>query len=163
MFLISRVVIAGIVRTVYLSQVQSSNFDKTWLGFNVFAAGIAEGNVAIVCACAPSLKSCFRGFFHDAMSSRAMRSAENGTSRSMDSAKIKASRSAQSKASWKGGPVLSGRSVDVKHAVVETYEHGLDDLTPAVREESKEFAGAPVSPLSWLDTTGEHSDSKSAL
>jgi hypothetical protein len=39
--------------------------DVTWAAFTVFAAGIAEGNVAIICACAPSLKSCFRTFFQD--------------------------------------------------------------------------------------------------
>jgi len=39
--------------------------DKTWLGFNVFAAGTAEGNIGIICACAPSLKSCFRVYFKD--------------------------------------------------------------------------------------------------
>jgi len=59
------VVIAGIVRTAYLSQVQSLSVDKTWLGFNVFVAGIAEGNLGIICACAPSLKSCFRVYFKD--------------------------------------------------------------------------------------------------
>jgi hypothetical protein len=62
-----RVVIAGIVRTYYLGKAEGSNPDKTWIAFNVFVAGIAEGNVAIICACAPSLKSFFGVFFRDHM------------------------------------------------------------------------------------------------
>jgi hypothetical protein len=30
-----RVVLAGIVRTIYLDQAYGSNLDKTWLAFNV--------------------------------------------------------------------------------------------------------------------------------
>ena len=37
--------------------------DKTWLGFNTFVAGIAEGNIGIVCACIPSLKRFFGQWF----------------------------------------------------------------------------------------------------
>ncbi|TID16456.1 hypothetical protein E6O75_ATG11574 [Venturia nashicola] len=59
------VVIAGVIRTIQLSKVQGFDFDKTWLGFNVFVAGIAEGNIGIICACAPSIKSCFRAYFRD--------------------------------------------------------------------------------------------------
>jgi hypothetical protein len=57
-------VIAGILRTIYLAQMQrSSDDDKTWIGFNTVVAGIAEGNIGIVCACAPSLHHFFRRFF----------------------------------------------------------------------------------------------------
>ncbi|KAE9987502.1 hypothetical protein EG328_002487 [Venturia inaequalis] len=59
------VVIAGIVRTIHLSKVQGFALDKTWLGFNVFVAAIAEGNLGIICACAPSIKSLFRAYFRD--------------------------------------------------------------------------------------------------
>ena len=61
---------AGIVRTVYLSKVESDDIDKTWNSFNVFVAGMAEENVAIICASAPSLKSCFRNFFKDTFTTR---------------------------------------------------------------------------------------------
>jgi hypothetical protein len=60
-----RVVLAGIVRTIYLGQAYGSNPDKSWLTFNVVAAGTAEGYVGIICACAPSLRSCFRNYFRD--------------------------------------------------------------------------------------------------
>jgi hypothetical protein len=57
-------VIAGILRTIYLAQMQrSSDDDKTWIGFNTVVAGIAEGNIGIVCACAPSLHHVFKRFF----------------------------------------------------------------------------------------------------
>jgi hypothetical protein len=39
--------------------------DKTWLGFNTFVAGIAEGNIGIVCACIPSLRRFFGQWFRD--------------------------------------------------------------------------------------------------
>jgi hypothetical protein len=58
-----RVVAAGIIRTVYLSRIQSSEIDKTWLGFNVCAAGIAESKLGIICACAPSIRKYFLRFF----------------------------------------------------------------------------------------------------
>jgi hypothetical protein len=61
-----RVVGAGIVRTFYLSQLEGfDDLDKTWLGFNTFVAGIAEGNIGIVCACVPSLKRFFGQWFRD--------------------------------------------------------------------------------------------------
>jgi hypothetical protein len=62
-------VVAGILRTIYLAQLQrSSDDDKTWIGFNTVAAGIAEGNIGIVCACAPSLHHYFKHFFGSATS-----------------------------------------------------------------------------------------------
>jgi hypothetical protein len=57
------VVIAGAARTVYLARVESDNVDKTWQGFTVFAAGIVELYLAIICACAPSLKYVFGRYF----------------------------------------------------------------------------------------------------
>jgi hypothetical protein len=57
--------LAGIVRTIYLGQAYGSNPDKTWIAFNVVAAGTAEGYLAIICACAPSLRSFFRTYFKD--------------------------------------------------------------------------------------------------
>jgi hypothetical protein len=59
-------VAAGIVRTIYLSRLEGfADLDKTWLGFNTFVAGIAEGNIGIVCACVPSLKRFFGQWFRD--------------------------------------------------------------------------------------------------
>jgi hypothetical protein len=59
------VVSAGIVRTYYLVRVESSDIDKTWNGFNVFVAGIAELNLGIMCACAPSIQHFFKGFLRN--------------------------------------------------------------------------------------------------
>jgi hypothetical protein len=59
------VVSAGIVRTFYLVRVESSDIDKTWNGFNVFVAGIAELNLGIICACAPSVQHFLRTSFRN--------------------------------------------------------------------------------------------------
>ncbi|KAF2434915.1 hypothetical protein EJ08DRAFT_438029 [Tothia fuscella] len=56
------VVIAGIIRTVYVRRLEGDSIDKTWLLSSVFIAGIAECNIGIVCACAPSLTSYFHSF-----------------------------------------------------------------------------------------------------
>ena len=60
---IRSVVATGIARTFYLGKVTSPEFDKTWYGFDVYAWSVAECNVAIMCACAPSLKSITGRFF----------------------------------------------------------------------------------------------------
>jgi hypothetical protein len=55
---------AGIARTVYLSwAVDPSRWDKTWIGFNSYVAGLAEANFGFICACAPSLNGLFGRFF----------------------------------------------------------------------------------------------------
>src|ERR1700753_4136753 len=59
-----RVVGAGIARTYYLGKVQVE-LDKYHYAFNVEAASLAEINVAIICACAPSLKHVTGVFFRN--------------------------------------------------------------------------------------------------
>ncbi|RDI88319.1 hypothetical protein Vi05172_g1937 [Venturia inaequalis] len=59
------VVAAGIARTIYLDRAQAEVYDKSWLTFNIFVASIAECNVGIACACAPSMKTLFGRFFRD--------------------------------------------------------------------------------------------------
>ena len=54
----------GIVRTVYLVRVQSTSIDKSWNGFSVFVSGMAELNIGIMCACAPSTKHFMRRYGH---------------------------------------------------------------------------------------------------
>jgi hypothetical protein len=62
------VVIAGIIRAIFLVRIEDHNLpDKTWLIFNTVAAGVSESYIGIACACAPSLKSCFRSFFKDSL------------------------------------------------------------------------------------------------
>jgi hypothetical protein len=48
-----------------LSEATGKKPDKSWTVANVWAASIAEANVGIMCACAPSLKSVFGKFFRD--------------------------------------------------------------------------------------------------
>lgn len=55
--------IAGIVRTVYLVKAEGPDIDKTWNTFNAIVAGKTEGDFGIICACAPSLRSCFKYHF----------------------------------------------------------------------------------------------------
>jgi hypothetical protein len=62
------VVAAGAVRTYYLGITTSSELDTPWYGFDVYAASVAECNIAIMCACAPSL-TCVTGRFFRSMSS----------------------------------------------------------------------------------------------
>ncbi|KAF2396765.1 hypothetical protein EJ06DRAFT_482660, partial [Trichodelitschia bisporula] len=50
------VVGSGIARTIFLGRTQAEVLDKSWAAFEVFVTSIAECNVAIMCACAPSLK-----------------------------------------------------------------------------------------------------------
>ncbi|KAF2666398.1 hypothetical protein BT63DRAFT_57742 [Microthyrium microscopicum] len=59
------VVAAGCVRTYYLSIAEEPIADKSWTLFQVWAASLVECNVAIICACAPSLKSVTGRFFRD--------------------------------------------------------------------------------------------------
>ena len=62
------VVAAGGVRTYYLSKAESLIADKTWILFTVWIASIVECNVAVICACAPSLNFVFGKFFRDVSS-----------------------------------------------------------------------------------------------
>jgi hypothetical protein len=54
---IYRVVGAGAVRTFYIGRLMGPEYDKMLDCFAAYAAAVAETNVAVVCACAPSLKS----------------------------------------------------------------------------------------------------------
>jgi hypothetical protein len=38
-------------------------WDKTWVAFNGYVAGLAEANLGFICACAPSLNRLFGRFF----------------------------------------------------------------------------------------------------
>ncbi|KAF2663488.1 hypothetical protein BT63DRAFT_120549 [Microthyrium microscopicum] len=66
----ARVVIAGAVRTYYLSRAERPIADKSWVLFEVWAASIAECNMAIMCACAPSLKSVTGKYFREGFGSK---------------------------------------------------------------------------------------------
>jgi hypothetical protein len=81
------VVAAGCVRTYYLVRVESSDIDKTWNGFNVFVAGIAELNLGIMCACAPSVHHFFKDFFRNLTKVTGYGSSQGGNSSSQSGAK----------------------------------------------------------------------------
>jgi hypothetical protein len=59
------VAVAGTFRAVYVSRALTDGVDMSWLSYNALAAGIAESNLAVICACAPSLKSLLSNFFRD--------------------------------------------------------------------------------------------------
>jgi hypothetical protein len=62
------VVGAGIARTVFLVRTVKA-IDKYWEVFPLLIASITECNIAIVCACAPSVKAVARRFFSNKDSS----------------------------------------------------------------------------------------------
>jgi len=139
--LVYSVVIAGIIRTVYVRRVQGIQGDKSWLGFTAFAAGIAESNLAIVCACAPSLKSVCGKFFRDNISSSASGRGVKG-SRSGYQKESKSSRSERSDI------VLVERSVEINNSPIEEYEHALEAMTSAHVKEEKNFGRESRGPIS---------------
>ncbi|USW55931.1 hypothetical protein Slin15195_G092500 [Septoria linicola] len=57
---------AGIARTVYLWKIQHTA-DTTWTGHTLFAWSIVETQLAIMCACAPSLRAFFRRYLLDTL------------------------------------------------------------------------------------------------
>jgi len=150
------VVIAGIVRTIYLAQLQSSNLDKTWLSFNVLAAGIAEGNIGIICACAPSLKSCFRSFFRDHISTmRSKTAGSTGNSGSRSNTLAKGS----DLGTWEGDDKTMELSLSQnKKGTAGHYEHGLEIIPTPGRKESKDSVGALITPPSRYETIGGRGD-----
>ena len=60
----------SIVRISYLAQIGFLGTDASYIAFNAIAASIAEGSIAVICACAPSLRSCFRVYFKNNVSTR---------------------------------------------------------------------------------------------
>ncbi|KAK4508404.1 hypothetical protein PRZ48_002142 [Zasmidium cellare] len=71
------VVVAGIVRTVYLERL-GSHWDITWLGFDVFVWSQLEVQLAIICASAPALRVFFRRYLSDPIT-RAINSGRSTT------------------------------------------------------------------------------------
>lgn len=135
---------AGIIRTIHLSNVQGSNFDKTWLGFNVFAAGIAEGNIGIICACAPSIKSCFRAYFTDDSTTVEMKSRQNSASeerRLVSSGTI----GARSSRDTQGGPMVPPKDAG-SFNIVEVHGFGArPDVPQKDRDRGSQTIGSQPS------------------
>ena len=65
------VVGAGVARTYYLAKL-GSDYDITWVGFNVLIWAVLEVQLAIICASAPALRVLFRQCLRDPMA-RALR------------------------------------------------------------------------------------------
>jgi len=80
---------AGIVRTIYLGHAQAEALDKSWIAFPAFAGAIAESNIAIICACAPSLRFLFGKFFRN-VSSRSNQSKESKDSSNASTFQLRA-------------------------------------------------------------------------
>ena len=128
-----RVVVAGIVRTVYLSKVESDDIDKTWNSFNVFVAGMAEENVAIICACAPSLKSCFRNFFKDRFTTKGSSYGMTSRSKNTETTQTwKGSQKSQANESDEKGFVLVEHSISIERNE-RVHRLEIDDYPPVHR------------------------------
>lgn len=54
----------GIARSYYLWKLQHT-YDTTWTGYELFAWSIVECQMAIICACAPSLRVFLRRYLAD--------------------------------------------------------------------------------------------------
>lgn len=54
------VTIAGAVRTYYSHYILRNTYDETWYNYYAFLAATVENDLAIVCACAPTLRPLFR-------------------------------------------------------------------------------------------------------
>lgn len=57
---------AGIARTYYLWRINHT-FDTSWTGFTLYVWSIVELHLAIICACAPSLRAFFRHYLRDTL------------------------------------------------------------------------------------------------
>lgn len=147
-------VIAGIVRTIYLREASGSNPDKTWMAFNVMVAGTVEGNIGIVCACAPSLRSIYRSFFKPLLSIKATstgNSTERYTSKFADSIRVRASRSADSKADLTVSPNYANGSGDEYHQEEYVLDQNLKSSNQVVRNKSRPNAGDSTVVMSWFN------------
>jgi hypothetical protein len=141
----SSVVLAGIARTIFLKKVQAEEIDKSWAAFEVYVTSIAECNVGIICACAPSLKAFFGRFFNDVTSkySSKMNSAKSSkqssnqdsflTSRSdtigpMDGLKRNASK-------IKAKITINRNEKDVaeESSFKDVHEYGLEAISPVAQ------------------------------
>lgn len=60
------VVGAGIAKTYYLVRL-GYDYDVSWTGFSLYVWSITECQLAIICACAPSLRAFFRRYLSDAV------------------------------------------------------------------------------------------------
>jgi hypothetical protein len=58
----TRVCIAGIIRTVYIWRTFHETYDETWVGYTVWLWTAVEGDLTIMCSCAPALKPLFKRY-----------------------------------------------------------------------------------------------------
>ena len=120
-------VIAGIVRTIYLVRIETNDPDKSWNGFNVFVAGIAELNLGIICACAPSLKYLFQGPLRDLATKRSTSSGNSSWFKDVTShlnSRFKRSgKSVGSNTSWKDDNGTLEIKVDKNGGFAEAQDH----------------------------------------
>jgi hypothetical protein len=59
------VTVPSVFRLMYLVRAAQPNADRTWNAFNALIAGKTEGDIGIICACAPCLHVFFKHFFRD--------------------------------------------------------------------------------------------------
>jgi hypothetical protein len=141
----SSVVFAGIARTIFLGKVQAELLDKSWVAFEVYVASIAECNVAIICACAPSLKAFFGRFFSDVATKYGSRlnSGKNSkqssnqdsvaTSRLDNSGPVGGLKRGASKIKAKMAIERNEKDADEENSFKEAHEYGLEALSPVAQ------------------------------
>jgi hypothetical protein len=114
-----RTCVTGILRIIYVCQVHNpKHLDKTWAGFNAYVAGIAEGTVGIMCACAPSLRRFLGVWFRGQM--RSARSAGSaGTPKAQSSRDSTAERSVQRERDVDRYPDSVGAGADIEDVEFE--------------------------------------------
>ena len=59
------VVVPSAFRLIYLVRAAQPDADRLWQSYQALISGKTEGDVGIICACAPSLNIFFRRFFRD--------------------------------------------------------------------------------------------------
>lgn len=76
---------AGIARTYYLWKINHT-YDTSWAGFDLFVWSLVECHLAIICACAPSMRAFVRRYFGEAFN-RTFRSTSSFGKRSKQNTK----------------------------------------------------------------------------
>jgi hypothetical protein len=166
------VVVAATVRTIYQGLALSGGIDVSWMSYAVYAAGIAESNLAIICACAPSLKFVLSNFFRDYSTTPGIRGSRYGSSGSSG-----AELSKRSQRGW-NPIVFVERSVDVdsvhgessepSYGVHQNFDHGNEktfgrSITGATASTTETSVNGAVGTLPQLENSWGSNNGKSFM
>jgi hypothetical protein len=102
-------------------------YDKVWFTFDIYVASIAECNVAILCACAPSLKAVFGRYYRDI--SQKYGSSRGGSKDTSPSSSQNSSKLERTIGSIKKKLTSDGDMKD-QSSFKEAHEYGLETMSP---------------------------------